>query len=128
MYTIDGFDSLTEQQIFDMAVEHIGKTRKKSYVPDSSGNGCKYTGSGCNAVPLLKPEYRHAADNHGSWVTLINNNLVTDTNSLFISRMQFAHDSAISTPSEFMADWYKNMTALAETYKLDTTKLNALVI
>ena len=123
MITIDGFEQLTQQQIFDMAVEHIGNTKQKSIC----GKGCVYSGSGCNAAPLLKPEYHRTADATGSWQDLVESKLVPKTNFLFIDELQSAHDDSYNDES-FMRTWYYKMFNLAEIYKLDTTKINALPI
>lgn len=126
---IDGFESLTKQQMFDMAVQHIGTTRKPSLSED---NTCVYGGSGCNAAPFLTATGRVIGDmeypGYG-WVTLVDDNQVPDHNSAFIQRLQIAHDKAAAKSIEgvdFMSAYVMYMKDVALSENLYTDKLNAL--
>ncbi len=121
-FTIDGFEQLTEQQIFDIAVDHIQNTRTRSYRGEV---GCVYGGSGCAAAALLKPEHRDAADKVGSWVALAYTEAVPSHLKNFIKQIQWAHDST-GTGDEFMPDWNDKMRKIALVHNLDTSKLEVM--
>ena len=81
---IPGFRKMSKQRIFNKAVAHISVTRKKSLRPD--GIGCIYSGSGCNAAPLLASDAVRAECDRGSnsWAELVYQGRVPATNEQFI--------------------------------------------
>lgn len=108
--TIDGFESLTEQEVFDIAAGHLLKQMERSEI----GRGCCYRGENglmCAAGPFLKDE--HAAKcERSSWRGLTDGGTVPDTNSVLIGELQMIHD--IYAPSE----WWGKLESLAKRYKL----------
>lgn len=127
---IEGFEELTEQQMFDMSLDHIDATRKASLCPDG---GCIYGGSGCNAAPFLTPEGRIYADTKYQgmgWSTLVDRGEVPKHNEGLIYALQGAHDYAAarhgSDTERFMLTYVSRMADAAGVYKLDTTKLKVL--
>jgi hypothetical protein len=122
IHTIDGFDQLSRQQIFDMAVEHIQKTRTKSTKDDSAA--CLYAGIGCAASVFLKPESRAMMDRSGDWKSLVSRKGVPDHEAHLIAQLQDAHDSADAC--NFMTHWSINMHRVADNNNLDTAKLEKL--
>lgn len=131
--TIEGFEKLTKQQLFDMSVAHIGQTRQKSVqISDGGSKGCVYSGSGCAAAPFLKPENREIADNvpgllYTGWGMLVGVSMVPEDNSSLICSLQSCHDLAPSG-QEFLEVWKTSMARVAVRYKLSTEKLAAIVI
>lgn len=120
--TIPGFQKMSKQRIFNLAVAHIAKTRKPS--KNSSGN-CSYVGSGCNAAPLLQKNKRSPMDKIGSWGEMVDKGAVPATNADFIQQLQDAHDTpANSFGGNFMADWKYEMTILAKRFNLSTSTLD----
>lgn len=120
--TIPGFSKMSKQRIFNKAVAHIAITRVQSY---SSDSGCRYSGTGCNAAPLLQEIYRHQADTYGPWNELVDMCLVPKNNAIFIGELQTAHDSCDHNMGEaFVAQWKENMTALAKRWNLSTSTLD----
>lgn len=119
-YTIPGFQKMSKQRIFNMAVAHIAKTRQASM---DSGGSCAYAGSGCNAAPLLRESCRADADNIGAWDELVERRIVPTTNAEFIRELQYAHDDASST-NNFMEGWSRRMRNLATEYNLSTSTLD----
>ena len=123
---ISGFGKLRQQDIFDLAVDHIGKTRTQSRTGSAFG-GCCYAGTGCNAAPLIREDQRqHADDLAGAWAVMVDEGLAPKRNAEFIEKLQQAHDYA--DRDNFMPEWKERMTNLAATYKLDTTKLDAIKV
>lgn len=127
---IDGFEDLTQEQMFDMSLDHIATTRKASLCPDG---GCIYGGSGCNAAPFLTPEGRIYADTKYrgmGWGTLVDKGEVPKHHEGIIYALQGAHDYAAvrhgSDTVGFMLTYVSRMAEIAGGYKLDTTKLQAL--
>ena len=124
-WTIDGFEKLSKQELFDMSVAHIGTTRRKSL--SVTGTSCTYGGSGCAAAPFLKPEYREKADGEArgtGWGTLAFGKLVSDHEAQFVRRLQGCHDYAIA--DNFIHEWKEQMTDLAAMFGLSTEKLDAI--
>lgn len=130
--TIDGFEKLSKQEIFDMSVAHIASTRKKSI----AGTHCVYSGSGCAAACFLKPKYRKNADTvvatqHGwpigtGWSDLQYREAVPKHEEGLVSWLQNCHDRA---PEEaFMQQWKDAMRKLAAHYGLSTEKLDAVPV
>lgn len=129
--TIEGFESLTKQQIADMAVKHIGSTGVKSVrvsVDPDIADQCVYSGSGCNAAVFLKEEHRAKMDDlHGGtgWQYLVRDGYVPTHECAFITELQSAHDSC-SEGGHFKSDYDANMRKLYREYELDTTELDKL--
>ena len=119
---IKGFRKMSKQRIFDRAVKHIGETRVKSFK-----TRCLYSGTGCNAAPLLVEGFREEADHYGAWSELVTIGMVPATNEAFICDLQTAHDRS-QNDSSFMRYWLRNMYKLAEQYKLNATALDKVAI
>ena len=123
--TIEGFESLTKQQMFDMSAKHVLANGRRS----TDAGGCVYSGIGCAAAPFIKPEDREAADSAeagSTWPFLCSANLVPGHNSGLVAAMQRCHDSADS--NGFVKDFKKRMREVAEWYNLsaDVLKTNIL--
>ena len=134
-HTIDGFETLTAQQIFDMSAKHILSTGKPSMV----NNTCVYSGSGCGASIFLKEESRPVMDNimnddnnSSGWVTLTAHQHVSPHQSGLVMDLQNAHDNAAQYVSPrqsglvmdldeaFMTHWKRRMFSIANQYGLNT--------
>lgn len=123
--TIPGFEALTPQQLFDMALTHIRTTRTRSTRQHESGGpiSCSYTGSGCAASVFIREEERERADSCGDepigapWVALFHKNMVPDHHVILISRLQRCHDN---TPNDegFMDCFEQNMKNAARDHAL----------
>lgn len=114
---IPGFRKMSKQRILDMARAHINRTRKPSKNIDGV---CQYSGSGCNAAPLLVNQYRNNLDVYGDWSELLARQLVPANNSDFIMKLQDAHDdAAVQTVGTFLYAYNDNMEMLAKTYGLN---------
>lgn len=118
--TIDGFESMTRQELYDMSARHILSTGVRSARPGDSG--CVYSGTGCAAAPFLRPECREKADkaDHGistGWCTLAHVGFVPAHEENLISKLQQAHD-ACRDADTFMQDWAKQMWAVARSFGL----------
>lgn len=128
LLTIDGFETLTRQQLFDMSAKHIMAQGRPGMA--STGN-CSYS-QGCAASIFIKPELIAEADSGGSWDDLEREEYVPETNSDFVNQLQLAHDRAALTSlrddssdlSGFMADWSQRMHDLAKVYGLNTEALS----
>ena len=131
LLTIDGFETLTRQQLFDMSASHIMTQGKPGMA--STGN-CSYS-QGCAASVFIKPELIAEADSGGSWDDLEREEYVPETNSDFVNKLQLAHDRAAlaalaslrddsSDLGGFMADWSQRMRDIAKVYNLNTEALS----
>lgn len=89
-YLVDGFDTLTPEQVVDLAYAHIHKTLRKS--ANASGN-CMYSGLGCAAAPFVKPEKRNNVDAYGGWRNLVSSKKLSEANMDLIVAVQTCHDS-----------------------------------
>ena len=142
--TIPEFTTLTKQQLFDRAIEHITATGVPSF--DRANGSCCYQGSGCNAAPFLTEQGKKQGDGIGSWSLLVNRNLVPEHESTFVGELQAAHDRAYSraarivtdvdgmsfadaddsvTPELWRPHYAFNMRELASQYQLEPSKLFA---
>ena len=134
--TIEGFESLTSQQAFDLSASHILKTKQKSVRLDQSPNGgtpiqsCVYSGIGCAASVFLKDdETRAKCDNRAgkaggsSWYALCGSGLVDPANAVLISLLQQAHD-CVENDDDFLDCWKENMRNIANVNKLDASILD----
>lgn len=112
--TIDGFEQLTKQQLFDISLNHIRTTRERSM--GDGGADCTYQGKGCAAAPFIKPEHREFADTGGiglnaaPWSTLASKMLVPGHESVLVQSLQHCHDLA---GNDFMKDYEQRMSNLA---------------
>ena len=93
--TIEGFEQLTAQQMFDMSLAHLRRTGVKS----KNEFSCMYGGTGCAAAPFLRPDKRDFADQQSdmegvSWVELVDRGFVPNTHFVLIAALQRAHDRA----------------------------------
>lgn len=123
--TIEGFEQLTKQQMFDMSVEHISKTRKKSVKEGEWGSStCSYSGIGCAAAPFIRPELRESAEGN-SWHVLSRDGRVPLHNSDLVQELQDCHDAART--EYFMRDWKYGMKQLAVRENLSTEKLDRVL-
>lgn len=124
--TIPGFESLTKQQMFDMAANHIGTTKQASRRVTAGGQngGCVYSGTGCNAAPFILPEYRLLADEkYGSWRAVVHSGAAPDHECGFVHDLQQAHDGPLPR-KEFRPQYLQNMRTLGESHKLDMSVLD----
>ena len=121
---IPGFRKMSKQRILNLAVAHMAVERQASVL----NNSCVYSGTGCNAAPLIRREMRDAADRIGNWSFLVETGFVPANNADFIQALQQAHDSVARSNAEgdynFMARWKANMRALALEYGLSTSTLD----
>ena len=136
--TIEGFEKLSKQELFDMSVAHIAKTRQKSMktVVISGGVGsykcCSYAGSGCAAACFIKPEYREMAGglsngDTAGWYTVLEAGRAPAHEESLISGMQGAHDDARDGYA-FLSEWKENMRWVAEQHSLSTALLDAVLV
>lgn len=103
--TIDGFESLTAQQVFDISAGHLLKQMQRS----EDGENCRYRGKNglmCAAGPFLKDEYAEKCEGTG-WYGLHIDGLAPRTNSKLIRELQMVHDAC--DPSE----WRGQLEAVA---------------
>lgn len=114
-HTIEGFEQLSKQQLFDMAAAHVLKNGR----PSRAITGvCTYGGIGCAAAPFLKPESREAL--HGSWSTLIELGSVPAHEGQFVQELQCCHDTA-HRDVLFISDFQHKMLYLADEYGLSAS-------
>ena len=123
--TIDGFESLTKQQMFDMSAKHVLANGRRS----TNDGGCVYSGIGCAAAPFIKLEYREDADRAeagSSWPFLCSADFVPGHNSGLVTAMQKCHDSADS--NGFVEDFKKRMLEVAKWYNLSADVLKTGIL
>lgn len=121
--TIEGFESLTKQQLFDISLSHIRTTREQSM------NGtvtCTYQGKGCAAAPFIRPDQRAAADRgcgvrtSSPWEVLaMDDGLVPQHEWKFVQQLQSCHD--LAGQYNFMLSYERRMEALAREFSLTYT-------
>lgn len=121
--TIDGFEKLTKQEMFDISAKHILSTRTKSTA--SGGFPCEYAGRGCAAAPFIKMDMRSYADtiqgfyaNSSAWLDLMGEKLVPMHEASFVAALQKCHDKADS--NLFMEEFICSMRYLARRFDLNT--------
>lgn len=125
---IDGFESLTKQQAFDMAAKHVLKNGDPSINENDDGETtCTYGGIGCAAAPFLKESARARTPNK-TWTSLAGDAIVPQHLTAFIGELQHAHDNAaVGGPKlrgvEFVEAFKKNMLSLADLEDLDASSL-----
>lgn len=131
--TIEGFESLTGQQVFDMAAKHILTKGAPGW--SAKRKVCRYN-EGCAASVFIKPEQRQYADTDGgSWGVLAKCLMVPEHHVDFIRAIQRVHDGAANNASDygdgpmdndvFMVRWSYDMKALGQKYGLNTSVLNS---
>lgn len=114
-FTIEGFEKLSRQELFDMSLAHVRKTGQKSKFPD--GSGCAYTGVGCAAACFLREECKGQADvagghNNGTpWGQLLQHGKVPRHEKNLVADLQWCHDQ--SRNDSFMFDYEQSMSTLA---------------
>lgn len=123
--TIDGFENLSEQEIFDISLTHVRKNGTPSVTFRHGTFGCIYSGIGCAAAPFIKLEYRETADDTGgAWGELLQNKMVPNNNFIFMSKIQNAHDSAAVTKMDgekFIKLFNSDMFQISRNYNLKYT-------
>ena len=140
--TIDGFESLTKQQMFDISAKHILSTGRPSYVNDSNGvHGCVYRGSGCAAAPFIREEERKKADQpkayygtkypYSGWNDLASNNLVPRHHQDLVTDFQICHDTdaskvvTVEHQAIWLSNWKAAMLRVAKRHDLDPSILDS---
>lgn len=104
--TIQGFELLNAQTVFDMSKEHLLKQGRASVIEPL---GCRYrSGKGlmCAAGIFLRPEATAECEGMG-WLTLRNEGMVPSKHSELVGDLQLIHDN---TPPD---DWKAQLKALA---------------
>ena len=125
-FTIDGFENLTQQEIFDKAAHHILSTGVRATLPNEN---CTYGLTGCAAAPFIKPEFR--AKVSGEWPPRWNSHgqlcghgyEVPQHEKTLIRDIQLCHDDA-DTTKPFLPQFKAKMRNVAHFYNLDTKALN----
>lgn len=120
--TIPGFSKMSKLRMFNKAVAHMSSTREKSV---NMYGSCVYSGSGCNAAPLIAHSFKKA-DALGKWSSIVEAGLASKNNVVFIDELQTAHDSAYegANGDEFMASWMHGMRVVAARWNLSTAMLD----
>jgi hypothetical protein len=139
--TIEGFESLTKQQIFDLSAKHILNTKLKSEgmldmvsadTTIKQFSVCLYGGSGCGASVFLTDDAKAKFDlisgnsdtAGGSWGQLVCNGDVPSHEEYLITDLQIAHDRS-KAGEHFVEDWKEKMVCVANNHKLDTSILDS---
>lgn len=124
--TIPGFAKMSKQRMFNKAISHISVTRTKSI---NEYGTCVYSGSGCNARPLIAHSFL-TADTLGKWSGLVEAGLASKNNVDFIDELQSAHDCAYagSDGEQFMESWKYEMRKLAQRWNLSTSTLDKVEV
>ena len=105
--TIEGFEQLSEQEVFDRSKEHLLRQGEKSISPE--GLGCLYRSGGgfmCAAGIFLRPESAAGCEGKG-WLDLRDRGWVPSTHAALVRELQYIHDA---TPAK---DWRAQLKALA---------------
>lgn len=112
--TIDGFESLTDQEVFDISAKHLLKQGEKSLDVNRS-DLCMYRGPSelqCAAGPFLKDKQAKKCETMG-WRELTNKGMVPDRHSILVTRLQHVHD--IYEPG----DWVQVLAVIAQDFGLE---------
>lgn len=104
-------ESMTAQEVFNIAVEHLILQDKQSYSEEL--DNCVYNGDGvcCAAAPFIK-DYKPSMENN-SWAMISH----TDKHALLLQSLQRAHDSD---------DWvylFKELKDVAEYHNLNMPQI-----
>lgn len=127
--TIDGFEKLSAQEVFDMSARHLLTNPKVSVTADK--RMCLYAGHGCAAAVFLRPEMREKidADPRGTaWVQLVGR-VAPANNSELICKLQNVHDSMRTSsciPAELRVKWGKQLHGVAKLYNLNIDVIKEL--
>lgn len=113
--TVPGFEKKSKQELFDITLQHVRKTRTKSVAPSG---GCCYAGVGCAAAPFLKEDKRAVADalaeeDNSEWLTLAERGMVPEHEHAFVHRLQDCHDRS-PYGDGFMEEFELRMRSLAQ--------------
>lgn len=114
--TIDIFEDLTEQQVFDISARLLLRQRTQS--KDRNG-ACAYRSAEgmCAAGPFLRDDFCNTTDTSDTaWRKLVNEGFAPETHCSLVSALQAIHDDSSSN----MSDWVAALRGLAETKGLDT--------
>lgn len=114
--TIDGFEELTAQQVFDISKNHLLAQKEKSTVDPTSlsSANCKYRGPNglmCAAGPFLKDGAAESCEGF-NWADLVVEGTVPDNNADLISVLQECHDNCK------VEHWPEQLKDIAEDFKL----------
>lgn len=117
--TIDGFEKLSAQEVFNISAKHLLKQGKKS---ESARDGnCKYRGPEgrmCAAGPFLKDEHTYACENK-TWGTLVAIRRVPPNNDRLICKLQHVHDHYCPE------DWLVKLMELAIEHGLNIPEMES---
>lgn len=130
--TIEGFESLTHQELFNRSATHI-LANGPSW--DEALPACRYSGSGCAVAVFIREDLRELADaKFGAWRNGINMRLVPNHEGDLIREMQVAHDATCQAARHetnnsvdrdaFMVQWTHRMRNIAEAYNLNASVLD----
>lgn len=113
---IEGFESLTRQQMADMSSALVRSNGRASL---DGGGYCTYGGCGCAAACFLKPGSREKL--RGGWKFLAGEGLLPEHEKGFVEELQLCHDFAygIGQSDElFMQRYNKRFSALCKRHGL----------
>lgn len=117
---IPGFESLTKQQLFDMAAKHVLTNGRPSF--DEYGGQCSYKGIGCAAAPFLTEKAREVLN--GSWGSLARGGYVPDNNKKFVQQIQDCHNLNSRGSDGFVNLFKISMKDVAKQHNLNTFVLD----
>ena len=133
--TIEGFETLSKQQLFDMSASHIMAQGRAGW--DSKLHVCRYK-AGCAASIFIQPEWAETADNTGgSWDAMARINLVPLHEMELVTSLQQLHDKAanaahhttvdgvVMDDDAFMVRWTHDMREFANANNLNADVLAA---
>lgn len=116
---IEGFNSLTKQQIFDMAAKHVLSNGRACYI----NGACSYAGIGCAASVFLHEEVRSTTI--GSWSYIMNLEGGSRHESQLIQQIQWVHDDFANLDADdFIEQFVKGMREIADRFSLNTEVLD----
>jgi hypothetical protein len=119
---IEGFSSLTKQQLFDISAKHVLGNGKPGI---NAGGTCVYDGIGCAAAPFIVEEDRASA--YGTWFSVAEA-AKNEHEQDFVRKLQRCHDDAhmntFGTGDSFIKAFDKKMRVLANEYGLNTEVLD----
>lgn len=125
--TIPNFESLSEQEMFDMAARHLLTTRIPSITWGGDDGVCTYSNSGCAASVFLRPECRSIADGSGTWESLVSRGEAPPHRDTFVRLLQLAHDETACKTVDcldlWLPIWKERMRRIAEQHQLDASIL-----
>jgi hypothetical protein len=133
-WTIDGFEQMTKQALFDMAATHLltqgrqSRGMKFSQLENKLIQSCLYNGPEgltCGAGIFLKPEFRADADKYGPWWDVVNNQpeAMPKKHQAFVHEVQHIHDGWKPGDKTFKEHAKDGLYKLAKVYHLKTDVL-----